>query len=162
MKVCFTGHRPQSLPFGTDEQHPLCLELKARLAEEIQAVIKNGADTFYTGMALGVDTFAAEAVLKEKEKNPSIKLIAAVPCPSQSNSWSEAEKARYNAILERCDEVAMVSDHYYRGCMHVRNRYMADRSDLLIAVYDGHSKGGTASTVQYAQKKGLTIIQLIP
>ena len=34
---------------------------------------------------------------------------------------------------------------------------MADRSSRLIAVYNGVPKGGTAQTLAYAMKKGLTI-----
>ena len=37
-----------------------------------------------------------------------------------------------------------------------RNRYMADRSHRLIAVYNGMPKGSTYQTLLYAMKKGLT------
>ena len=46
--------------------------------------------------------------------------------------------------------------------MHERNRFMADNSDVLIAVYDGSEKGGTAYTVNYAKKKGLDVIIIQP
>lgn len=162
MTVCFTGHRPKSLPFGFDEQAPQCIDLKKRLSDEIRNMIARGADTFYTGMALGVDTFAAEAVLREKIKHPKIRLIAAIPCPNQSQNWSNAAKARYETIIRQCDETVVVSPAYFPGCMHVRNRYMADHSDILIAVYNGNPTGGTASTVQYALKKKMTIIEIRP
>ncbi len=162
MTVCFTGHRPKSLSFGFDESHPDCIYLKKRLAEEIAKLIENGADTFYTGMAQGIDTFAAEAVLAQKRNNPNLRLIAAIPCPDQAKSWSMKSKERYDSILKQCDETVVVSPTYFNGCMHVRNRYMADRSDILLAVYNNAPTGGTASTVQYAKKKGLTVIELRP
>ena len=37
-----------------------------------------------------------------------------------------------------------------------RNRYMVDRSAHIIAVYDGVPKGGTAQTLAYALRRGLT------
>ena len=43
--------------------------------------------------------------------------------------------------------------------MHQRNRYMVDRSSLLIAAYDG-TAGGTRYTVEYARSRGLQIINL--
>ena len=43
--------------------------------------------------------------------------------------------------------------------MQERNRYMVDRSSLLLAVYDDRA-GGTFSTVKYAEKKNLTIVVL--
>lgn len=162
MTVCFTGHRPQSLSFGFDESHPDCVDLKNRLFEAIGKLIEQGADTFYSGMALGIDTFAAEAVLRYKKENPKIRLIAAIPCPNQAKSWNEDAKERYKTILEACDQQIVVSPYYHRGCMHERNRFMADNSDVLIAVYDGSEKGGTAYTVNYAKKKGLDVIIIQP
>ena len=162
MTVCFTGHRPQSLSFGFDESHPDCVDLKNRLFEEIGKLIEQGADTFYSGMALGIDTFAAEAVLQYKKENPSIRLIAAIPCPDQAVKWRLPDQKRYNSILAQCDQQVLVSPNYHRGCMHQRNRFMVDNAHVLIAVYDGISKGGTAYTVNYAKEKGLTVIELRP
>ncbi|MEG1073216.1 MAG: hypothetical protein RSE09_06210, partial [Oscillospiraceae bacterium] len=52
-----------------------------------------------------------------------------------------------------------VQQHYDRGCMHRRNRYMVDRSGLIIAVYDG-MMGGTLYTLNYALKEGLDVVLL--
>ena len=35
MKLAFTGHRPESLPFGENENDPRCVRLKAMLLTEI-------------------------------------------------------------------------------------------------------------------------------
>lgn len=161
MTVCFTGHRPKSFDFGFNEQHPNCIRIKELITHEIENLIINySADTFYSGMALGVDTWAAEAVLALKEKYPFIKLIAAIPFPDQSSSWSEDNKERYNNILEKCDSKVITSPHYHRGCMHIRNRYMVDRSHIVLAVFDITKSGGTESTVKYAEKQGKMIVHL--
>lgn len=34
-----------------------------------------------------------------------------------------------------------------------RNRFLVDHTDLLLAVYNGEQRGGTAATVRYAQEK---------
>lgn len=39
---------------------------------------------------------------------------------------------------------------------------MVDNADLVIAVYDGSSSGGTAYTVDYARKQGKKIIIINP
>ena len=44
----------------------------------------------------------------------------------------------------------MISDRKER----FRNRFMVDRSQLVIAVYDGRAGGGTARTLAYARKTG--------
>ena len=39
---------------------------------------------------------------------------------------------------------------------------MVDRSDYLLAIYDGGNKGRTAYTTDYAKKKGRKIIIIHP
>ena len=80
-KSCaFTGHRPQSLPFGFDESDKRCTSLKSVMRDQIVALIENeGVTHFITGMALGVDMYAAEIVLDLKSKYPHITLESAIP-----------------------------------------------------------------------------------
>ena len=61
-----------------------------------------------------------------------------------------------DAILDRCNLETMVQHTYDRWCMMRRNRYMVDHASHIIALYDGVPKGGTAQTLAYAMKKGLT------
>ena len=59
-KCAFTGHRPQSLPFGFNEADERCIALKKVLRNEIINLIENkGVTHFITGMAIGVDMYAA-------------------------------------------------------------------------------------------------------
>ena len=66
----------------------------------------------------------------------------------------------YRALLDRCDFETMVQHHYTAGCMARRNRYMVDRSSLLIAVYDGQPQGGTLNTLTYAMGQGIETVIL--
>ena len=42
MKLAFTGHRPESLPFGENENDARCIRLKAMLLTEIMDRAKAG------------------------------------------------------------------------------------------------------------------------
>ena len=42
---CFTGHRPDKLPWGTDERDPRCTALKRRLTDAIAAACAASPDT---------------------------------------------------------------------------------------------------------------------
>lgn len=159
-RISFTGYRPEKLPFFSEDD-PMCVDLKERLSEQIGKFIADGADEFYTGMALGVDTWAAEAVLEHKRAHPEIKLIAVVPCPQQSNKWRAADKERYRSILKRCDKVMTVSPKYTRDCMLKRNRALVELCDVLLAIYDG-KKGGTEYTVNFANSKGKKVVLVPP
>ena len=140
---CFTGHRPDKLPWGDWENAPACQDLKRRLNQAVESAYAHGYRHFICGMARGADFYFAAA------------LEAARPCETQSNSWPEGDRRRYQAILDQCDLETLVQHHYDRGCMMRRNRYMVDRSSRIIAVYDGVPKGGTAQTLAYAMRRGL-------
>lgn len=152
---CFTGHRPDKLPWGTNEEDPRCVQLKQRLAQAVERAWAAGCRHFICGMARGADLYFAEAVLELRKSRPEITLEGARPCESQADAWPEAERRRYWSILNRCDYETLVQHHYDRGCMMRRNRYMVDRSARVIAVYDGIPKGGTAQTLAYALRRGL-------
>lgn len=154
---CFTGHRPDKLPWGEDEADPRCLRLKESVARAVEEAYVSGIRHFISGMARGCDLYCAEAVLELREAEGDILLECARPCETQADSWPAAERERYNAILDRCNFETLVQHHYDRFCMIRRNRYMVDRSGMLIAVYNGAPKGGTFQTLAYAMKKGLTI-----
>ena len=152
---CFTGHRPDKLPWGTREEDPRCVALKGRIAAALEEEYAAGVRHFISGMARGADLYFAEAVLALRARRPGVTLECARPCESQADRWPEGERERYRSILERCDYETLVQHHYDRFCMMRRNRYMVDRSARIIAVYDGVPKGGTAQTLAYALRQGL-------
>lgn len=158
----FTGHRPEKLPWGDNEDSPGCVALKRRLDQALEELFGRGYRHFISGMANGADFYFAEAVLALRERFSGVVLEAAVPCLTQADRWSAADRRRYRSILDRCDLESVVQEHYDRYCMLRRNRYMVDHSSLLLAVYDGSSGGGTRYTVNYAMDCGLEIVKLEP
>lgn len=163
MKTCaVTGHRPQKFPFGYNEEDMRCRMLKARLHREIARRIVDGCTAFYSGAALGVDTWFMESVLKFREKIEGITLTAVLPCATQADRWIPEARARYRDLLARCDNVILLQDAYTRDCMLRRDRYLVDHTDCLIAVYDGTATGGTAYTVRYAQNRDKPIYLVDP
>lgn len=161
-KCCFTGHRPKSLPFGYNEEEPSCKKLKELLSDNIERQItENGVTHFISGMAMGVDIYAAEAVLELKEKYPHITLECVIPCETQANRWSEGWRNRYFDIIYRSDDAQTLQTHYTSDCMMKRNKYMVDNSDVVIAVWNG-KKSGTGNTVDYALKNGKKVIIIDP
>lgn len=163
MKTCaFTGHRPQNLPFGLNEEDERCTKLKKTLREQTIRVIENeGVTHFITGMAIGVDMYAAEIVLGLKAAYPGVTLECAIPYENQAEKWQEPLRDRYFEIAAGCDRETMLQKHYTKDCMGRRDRYMIDRADILIAVWDG-SHGATGRTVGYALRQGKTVVVIDP
>ena len=158
---CFTGHRPEKLPWGKEESDPRCICLKERLDQALEEAYRDGYRHFICGMARSADFYFCEAVLALRKRHPEVRLEAAIPCEEQAARWSDGERERYFSLVEQCDVETMVQPHYDRGCMLRRDRYMVDHAERIIAVYDG-TLGGTMYTVTYALKRGLELVILPP
>ena len=153
MKVCcVTGNRPQKFPwkYGKGKKYKKYL---ADMAGQIEELIESGYTYFISGGALGVDQDFAETVLCAKQVHAGIELEIAVPCRTQAACWSEAERLRYLSILDRADKIITLSEHYTQFCMLKRNEYMVDKSDLVLAYWNGEESGGTWYTMNYAKRK---------
>ena len=150
---CFTGHR--ELPVWGREQ------LAEKLEDTITGLIDRGIRFYGAGGARGFDTLAARTVLKLKPSYPKIKLILVLPCLTQTRGWRPEDIAEYERIKAQADKVVYTAQQYTRGCMHKRNRHLVDNSSVCVC-YLNRESGGTAYTVDYAEKKGLEIINLVP
>lgn len=104
--------------------------------------------------------WAAETVIRLREKSPQIKLVCASPYRGFERRWSYAEKQRYNYILFRADCIKFVCDGYSRFCFQTRNRFMVDNSARVISAYNGGA-GGTRNTVLYAESRGIEIVNIL-
>ena len=149
--VCFTGHR--TIPMLKK------WKIEKKLKETLEALIDNGYCYFGAGGALGFDTIAAQTVLELKKKYPEIKLILVLPCKNQTRGWEEKDVSVYESIIEQADKVVYTQEHYDRGCMFKRNRHLVDNSSVCVA-YLTEEKGGTAYTVNYANQKGVKVINI--
>ena len=158
---CFTGHRPEKLPWGGLETDDRCLLLKARLRDAVEAAYAEGKRHFICGMARGCDFYFAEAVISMRTRKPDVTLEAAIPCIRQSASWSAAQRERWERLVEACDRTTVLQGEYTPDCMIRRNRYMVEHSSLVIAVYDG-SNGGTRRTLEYAIREKIPFVDINP
>ena len=152
-RCCFTGHRPDKMDIGEKEVKPL-------LEKAIDNAIAEGYVTFITGMAMGTDIWAAEIVLERKNRNKDIHLIGALPHPGFESRRNLTEEMRFNKIIKNADFVKEINDHYFTGCYQVRNEWMVNHSNLVIAVFNGQ-KSGTKNTVDYAKRKGVEVVNVI-
>ena len=143
----FTGHR--EIP---KERYDAIYE---QTVFYIKKMYREGITDFVCGGAIGYDTLAAKAVLDVREIL-DIKLHIVIPCANQSALFSPPQKADYDYILQNCDSYEVLYDHYFRGCMHARNRKMTDISTACIA-YCTRQTGGSAYTVKYAISQNLPI-----
>ena len=100
-RCCFTGHRPEKIAWPEKE-------VIAWLEANIQKAIDDGFVTFISGMARGVDIWAAEIVLRLRDEGKPLHLICASPFEGFERSWSEDWKQRYSNVLQRADIVKFI------------------------------------------------------
>lgn len=141
--IAVTGHRPDKLlGYGRDREHRLGFYARMCL---------NGVSCkkVITGMALGWDMAVAGACVFWH-----IPFMAVIPFDGQELRWPEESQYTYRQLLRIADETTVVSGGKYSAYkMQLRNQFMVDRCDLLLALWDG-SDGGTANCVRYAQEIG--------
>lgn len=113
-RCCFTGHRPQKLNRSESE-------IKRELELAIADAIAKGCSTFISGMAYGVDIWAGEIVVRIREDNPDLHLIAAIPFPGFSSRWSGEWRKQYNDLLSKVDLVKTICLSYNAGAYQRRN-----------------------------------------
>lgn len=153
MIVSFTGHRPDKLG-GYKLPNPTYLHVCQQIDKTLQEL---KPEKVISGMALGVDQWAANIAIRL-----GIPFIAAVPFLGQEKAWPQASQKVFNKLLGKAAEVVIVSEGGYSAYkMQIRNEWMVDRADKVIAIWDGTS-GGTGNCVNYARAKGKEIILIDP
>lgn len=164
-----TGHRPNKL-FGyisLDDSHYEQLKhmLKLALFKIIKAHPGEKEITVISGMALGVDQLFVKCMLDARAYYRSLgynfSIVAAVPCQEQCRPWNAKDTAVWKDLLSKCDKVEILQKHYSPDCMEKRNKWMVERADTTIAVWDG-SRGGTANCVDDALDAGNTVYVIDP
>ena len=129
MKIAITGHRPQRLCGKEMEVYKWFKEKFAELRPEEVIV----------GMARGVDQVAAQAA-----RDMKIPYLCVYPFRKKSFGFEE------HLLVENSAGVIYLADKYIEGCYTARDRYMVDRADKVLAVWDGKPGGGTYYTMNYA------------
>lgn len=183
--LCFTGHQPDRLG-GRDESPPRIVAIKSELARVIRSCYVEGFRRFISGMAEGVDTWAAESVIALREEVPDVRLIAAVPFITQGERWQLLSRETWERVLRASDQVwttGMDSGRRWQAdelieearkrirerdfsrntnpLFRLRNEWMVDRAAVVVEVWDG-SSSGTENCVRYAEKMGRKVVRIVP
>jgi len=153
MIVAFTGHRPDKLG-GYKLPNPTYI----KVCQEIEkALTELKPEKVISGMALGVDQWAAYIAVKMK-----IPFVAAIPFEKQESKWPLQSQETYHKLVKLASEQVIVSPGGYSAeKMQIRNKWMVDHCDKLIAIWDGTS-GGTGNCVTYAKSVGKDIYLINP
>ena len=167
VSISLTGHRPDKLA-GYDISQPYYIRLRNRLI----AIIERSLETFnvvecHSGMALGADTVWAQAIVHCKEKYGSdrVQFVAEIPDYNQPSRWLQESKDEWSRLMSYADIVntyQLNNGRSYAYVLNQRNIGMIKACDILIAIYDGVSTGGTANGVKDGKRLGKYITYIDP
>lgn len=156
MIYALTGHRPPRLNNEWDHNGP-CSNF---VRQQLQIIIDSENVTkMISGIALGSDFIWAELALEN-----NIPLVAAIPFKGQELKWHKEHINQYNRIVDHIITTKKIvsSGGYSYQKMIIRDHFMVDNSDVLVAVYDNTPRGGTYKTIEYAKQKNKKIIYIDP
>jgi uncharacterized phage-like protein YoqJ len=141
MILGITGHRPTELGgYNIDNQiYKKVYSLVKKSFKEINP------EMIISGMALGADQLAIEAAIEL-----DIPFLAAVPFVGQESVWPAESKTKYKELLTKAKETVIVSlGGYSPAKLHLRNHWIVNHSDQLLAIWNGKQSGGTFECVNY-------------
>ena len=154
MIVSFSGHRPNKLG-GFKLPNPTYNYIYAKIENALKEL---KPEKVISGMALGVDQWAAVIAARL-----DIPFLAAIPFEGQELAWPAESQKAFNILRKLAAEEVIVSPGgYAANKMQIRNEWMVDHCDMLIAVYNGDKSGGTYNCISYAKSLNKEIYLIDP
>jgi len=150
MVIAGTGHRPDKIGGYSPEAGNKRISLALRVISFLKP------SRVISGMALGWDQDLASAAVAL-----NVPLTAAIPFEGQENRWPEESRSKYKKLYESADTKIVLSKSFSNYAYQLRNIWMVDNCDLLVALYDG-SEGGTHNCVKYANKVKKDVLNVWP
>ena len=149
MTVCtFAGHR-----------EVYQANIANRLDEAIEQIIEtDDSFTFLVGGMGDFDGMCSSAVRRAKKKHSSKQISLELVLPYLTQELNE-NKLYYETSYDDVIVPIELAGVHYKSAITKRNRWMVEKSTWLVAfVY--RDFGGAYTTLRYAEKKGLQIINL--
>jgi uncharacterized phage-like protein YoqJ len=177
--ACVTGHRKivqAGWNYGSYWCNPGVHWHQRLVIDEIKDIVRPWIllydfANFISGGAIGADTLFAEAINELQTEMPEEKIhsLIARPFSNQPSRWSKVAQQRYNEMLLKADNVVTIGPNPHPNnkrdvfvLMDNRNKFMVDNSDVVLAVWDGRTKGGTWNCISYAHASNKKIFVLDP
>jgi len=157
-RIGVTGHRDLADP---DALRAPIREALLRLTKNVPVAPGAGlALVVVSALAEGADRLVAQEVLADFDARLEVALPMAAGAYAEDFK-TEASKQEFRCLLAQASDTWQVPGELDREAAYERaGRYMVDRCDVIIAVWDGEKsqgRGGTAEIVGYAQEHGTPI-----
>lgn len=135
----------------------LLMNIEKPLRETLERLIKElGVTVFYTGGMGEFDELFSRTVRSLKRDYPGLQLILVVP---YLTSRLNADKVFLSTLYDEIIIPAELDGIYSKKAIGLRNRWMVDQSDYIVAALR-REDGGAAAAIKYARENRKRIIEL--
>ena len=164
-RIGVTGHRSLA------DEVAVASDVRAAVQRILELRSTRGTETTPVGLTV-VSALAegADRILVQEVNNLQPARLEAV-LPMQARDYCQdfdtaASRAVFNALLAKADQTLVVGDAEHREEGYERaGRTVVERSDVMIAVWDGEEgrgRGGTADIVAYARQRRVPLVLVLP
>ena len=143
------GPRPSSLGGYGPIINEKLLQLALDELEELKPM------RVISGGALGWDTALIEAAIRL-----DIPFELYIPGYDYESKWPSSSQLRFRELMNKANNVRYIGNKYQSTLLYMRNKLLIDDCDMVLALYNGLKSGDTYTCIQYAKKKGKTILNL--
>lgn len=152
MIIAGTGHRKIFDRYYPHRSWNRVCEEVVRVFEELKPKL------IISGGAIGFDSLIIDAA-----KALGIEYSMAIPFEGQESRWNIESQERFRDYRKGAKSVVIVSGGGFSAAkMQVRNEYLVDHCDILLALFNPSHGGGTANCLNYAKQVNKQTIRINP
>ena len=134
----------------------MLIDVEKLLREMLERLAVQGVTAFYTGGMGEFDELFSRTVRSIKRNDHQLRLVLVLPYLTQpvatERAWYETQ---YDEILIPAELVGV----HPKAAITLRNRWMVDRSSIVIAALR-RDYGGAAEAIRYAESTGKEVLRL--
>lgn len=160
------GVAPDRLPFQADILDTKYIAFKRVFQEQVLTLFDQDVQIFMTSMEWGIPLIGAEIVIELRETYPALRLLSQISFEYQGGYRPAKHQEMFKRVIEGSDEVEMFHERYYGSLEKDRDRNIAERADIILAVFPKDKKpartGHAARTINYALECGKRVVGIDP
>lgn len=120
-----------------------------------RALCEYDATHLITSLAPGWEQALAKAAIELE-----VPYSVTVPFPGRDAGWDRALRNLYLDLMARSAQVNRFSESYRETALTECRQWRADRSELVLALWEYEFQGDVFETMRYASQKGLKVVNL--
>ena len=134
----------------------MLIDVEKLLREMLERLAVQGVTAFYTGGMGEFDELFARTVRSIKRNDRRLRLVLVLPYLTRQ---AATERAWYETQYDEILIPAELDGVHPKSAIALRNRWMVDRSSIVIAALR-RDYGGAAEAIRYAESTGKEVLRL--